>query len=99
MGLACNFSPLIATTELCPQILVKIGSANLHTDSFGGIQAVPCRQKDGRTKRHDMKNSLAQACKKLNLSEYYGELTAECGRVTSCHEREQRMAEIKDSET
>jgi len=96
---ACNFCPLITTTGPCPQILVKIGSANLHKNSFVGSQAVPCGQKDWPTERHDKKNSLAEACKKVSFCGYYDELAAEYGGVATCHECEKRMAVIRDTET
>jgi hypothetical protein len=80
-------------------MLVNIGFANLHTDSFGGSQAVPCGQKDGRTERHDKKNIIAEACEKVRFCEIYDKLAAEYGRVASCYACEQRMAVIKDSET
>jgi len=43
---ARNFGPLINTTGLCPQILVKVGITNLYKNSFVGSQAVPCGKKD-----------------------------------------------------
>jgi hypothetical protein len=71
----------------------------LHKNSFGGGQAVPCEQTDGRKERRHKKNSLEEACKKVRLCEYYDELAAEYGRVANCHVCEEKMAVIKDSET
>jgi hypothetical protein len=59
MEVVCNFFPLFTTNGLCPQISVNIESANLHTDFFGGSQAVPCGQKNGRTERHDKKKQFS----------------------------------------
>jgi hypothetical protein len=56
------------------------------------------RKMDGQ-KDMTRKNSLAEACERLRFCEIYDELAAEYGRVASCHECEQRMAVIKDSET
>lgn len=97
---ACNFCPLISTTGLCPQILVKFGSANLHKNSFVGSQAVPCGKKYWRTERHEKKNTLAETCKKVSFCEYCEELAAEYGGVATRHKCEKkRLAIIRDTET
>ena len=93
---ARNFGPLINTTGLCPQILVKVGITNLYKNSFVGSQAVPCGKKDWRTERHDKKNSLVEACKKVSFCEYYDELAAECGGVAT---RKKMMAVTRNTET
>jgi len=97
---ACNFCRLINTTGRCPQILIKVGSANLHKNSFVGSQVLPCWNKDWRAERHDKKNSLAEACKKVSFCEYCDELAAEYGGVATCHKCEKKWAAvIRDTET